>query len=101
MHKWLAVNERISDLDRKWPAAQTRRPHGKNPDRCHCRSSCFCAARLRRKGGKEHRTGSIVQNRRAPTAWQNGSRAGEINSARHAAWRMRLDIIEEGIPRLR
>jgi len=64
----------------------------------------FLRCKVRRKDGKEHRTWSIVENRRV-----RGGRVvqrhvlylGEINSSQRAAWRKSIEIFEEGSPRPR
>ncbi|MCP5523750.1 MAG: hypothetical protein H7A46_19610 [Verrucomicrobiales bacterium] len=64
----------------------------------------FLRCKVRRKGGKEHRTWSIVENRRV-----RGGRVvqrhvlylGEINSSQREAWRKSIEIFEEGSPRPR
>jgi transposase len=64
----------------------------------------FLRCKVRRKDGKEHRTWSIVENRRV-----RGGRVvqrhvlylGEINSSQREAWRKSIEIFEEGSPRPR
>ena len=62
----------------------------------------FLRAKIRRKDGKEHRTFSIVENRRV-----SGGRVvqrhvlylGEINDSQELAWRKSIEAIEERTPR--
>src|SRR5271166_1910898 len=64
----------------------------------------FLRAKIRRKDGKEHRTFSIVENRRV-----SGGRVvqrhvlylGEINDSQELAWRKSIEAIEERAPRAR
>src|SRR5271166_4767668 len=64
----------------------------------------FLRAKIRRKDGKEHRTFSIVENRRV-----RGGRVvqrhvlylGEINDSQELAWRKSIEAIEERAPRAR
>jgi len=64
----------------------------------------FLRAKIRRKDGKEHRTFSIVENRRV-----SGGRVvqrhvlylGEINDSQELAWRKSIEAIEEKAPRAR
>ena len=64
----------------------------------------FLRCKVRRKDGKEHRTWSIVENRRV-----RGGRVvqrhvlylGEINSSQREAWRKSIEIFEEGRARPR
>src|SRR5271166_5378976 len=64
----------------------------------------FLRAKIRRKDGKEHRTFSIVENRRV-----SGGRVvqrhvlylGEINDLQELAWRKSIEAIEERAPRAR
>ena len=64
----------------------------------------FLRAKIRRKDGKEHRTFSIVENRRV-----SGGRVvqrhvlylGEINNSQELAWRKSIEAIEERAPRAR
>src|SRR5208337_285621 len=67
-------------------------------------SVMFLRAKIRRKDGKEHRTFSIVENRRV-----SGGRVvqrhvlylGEINDLQELAWRKSIEAIEERAPRAR
>jgi transposase len=62
----------------------------------------FLRAKIRRKDGKEHRTFSIVENRRV-----SGGRVvqrhvlylGEINSSQELGWRKSIEAFEEGATR--
>jgi transposase len=64
----------------------------------------FLRAKIRRKDGKEHRTFSVVENRRL-----SGGRVvqrhvlylGEINDSQELAWRKSIEAIEERAPRAR
>ena len=64
----------------------------------------FLRAKIRRKDGKEHRTFSIVENRRV-----SGGRVvqrhvlylGEINDSQELAWRKSIEAIEERVPHAR
>jgi len=64
----------------------------------------FLRAKIRRKDGEEHRTFSIVENRRV-----SGGRVvqrhvlylGEINDSQELAWRKSIEAIEERVPRAR
>jgi Transposase DDE domain len=64
----------------------------------------FLRSKLRRKDGKEHRTWSVVENRRV-----GGGRVvqrhvlylGEINSRQELAWRRSIEVIEAGASRPR
>jgi hypothetical protein len=64
----------------------------------------FLRAKIRRKDGKEHRTFSIVENRRV-----SGGRVvqrhvlylGEINDSQELAWRKSIKAFEDGAPKPR
>ena len=64
----------------------------------------FLRSKIRRKDGKEHRTFSVVENRRL-----SGGRVvqrhvlylGEINDSQELAWRKSIEAIEERAPRAR
>src|ERR1700719_2269836 len=64
----------------------------------------FLRAKIRRKDGEEHRTFSVVENRRL-----SGGRVvqrhvlylGEINDSQELAWRKSIEAIEERAPRAR
>jgi hypothetical protein len=59
----------------------------------------FLRAKIRRKDGKEHRTWSLVENKRV-----SGGRVvqrhvlylGEINSSQELAWRKSIEVLEDG-----
>jgi hypothetical protein len=59
----------------------------------------FLRSTIRRKDGKEHRTWSVVENRRV-----SGGRVvqrhvldlGEINSTQELAWRRSIEVMEAG-----
>jgi hypothetical protein len=64
----------------------------------------FLRAKIRRKDGKEHRTWSLVENKRV-----SGGRVvqrhvlylGEINSSQELAWRKSIEVLEDGADRPR
>src|SRR5450631_647747 len=64
----------------------------------------FLRAKIRRKDGKEHRTWSLVENKRV-----SGGRVvqrhvlylGEINSSQELAWRKSIEVLEDGVDRPR
>jgi len=64
----------------------------------------FLRQKIRRKDGKEHRTYSVVENKRV-----GGGRVvqrhvlylGEINDSQELAWRKSIEVIEEGAARPR
>jgi hypothetical protein len=64
----------------------------------------FLRAKIRRKDGKEHRTWSLVENKRV-----RGGRVvqrhvlylGEINSSQELAWRKSIQVLEDGADRPR
>jgi hypothetical protein len=64
----------------------------------------FLRAKIRRKDGKEHRTWSLVENKRV-----SGGRVvqrhvlylGEINSSQELAWRKSIEVLDEGADRPR
>jgi Transposase DDE domain len=64
----------------------------------------FLRAKIRRKDGKEHRTWSLVENKRV-----SGGRVvqrhvlylGEINSSQELAWRKSIKVLDEGADRPR
>jgi hypothetical protein len=64
----------------------------------------FLRAKIRRKDGKEHRTWSLVENKRV-----SGGRVvqrhmlylGEINSSQELAWRKSIEVFEDGADRPR
>jgi hypothetical protein len=64
----------------------------------------FLRAKIRRKDGKEHRTWSLVENKRV-----SGGRVvqrhvlylGEINPSQEVAWRKSIEVLEDGVDRPR
>src|SRR5688572_33444660 len=64
----------------------------------------FLRAKIRRKDGKEHRTFSIVENRRVAggrVVQRHVLYLGEINDSQELAWRKSIEVIEEGAVRPR
>ena len=62
-------------------------------------ASCFCAPRIRRKDGKEHRAWSVVENRRVHdgrVVQRQVLYLGEINDSQKAAWSKAIEVIDEG-----
>jgi hypothetical protein len=60
----------------------------------------FPRAKIRRKDGKEHRTFSIVENRRGGRVVQpRALYLDEINDSQELAWRKAIEAIEERAPR--
>src|SRR5580704_2709122 len=59
----------------------------------------FLRHKLRRKDGKEHRSWSIVENRRVSgghTVQRNVQYLGEINDSQRAAWCQTIEALDEG-----
>jgi len=59
----------------------------------------FLRAKTRKKDGKEHRTWSVVENRRVPggrVVQRHVLYLGEINSSQELAWRKSIQVLEEG-----
>jgi hypothetical protein len=59
----------------------------------------FLRAKTRKKDGKEHRTWSVVENRRVPggrVVQRHVLYLGEINSSQELAWRKSIEVLEEG-----
>ena len=62
----------------------------------------FLRAKTRTKNGKEHRSFSIVENKRVAggrVVQRQVLYLGEINTTQEAAWRKTIEIFEEGQPR--
>ena len=62
-------------------------------------ASCFCAPRIRRKDGKEHRAWSVVENRRVHdgrVVQRQVLYLGEINDSQRAAWSKAIEVFDEG-----
>jgi hypothetical protein len=64
----------------------------------------FLRATIRKKDGKEHRYGSLVENKRV--SWSRGAQRhvlylSEINSSQELAWRKSIDVLEDGVDRPR
>jgi len=59
----------------------------------------FLRHKIRRKDGKEHRTFSIVENRRLPggrVVQRHVLYLGEINDSQELAWRKSVEVFEDG-----
>jgi hypothetical protein len=59
----------------------------------------FLRAKTRKKNGKEHRTWSVVESRRAAggrVVQRHVLYLGEINSSQELAWRKSIQVLEEG-----
>lgn len=59
----------------------------------------FLRHKIRRKDGKEHRTFSIVENRRVAggrVVQRHVLYLGEINDSQELAWRKSIEVFEEG-----
>lgn len=64
----------------------------------------FLRCKLRKKDGKEHRSWSIVENRRVrggKVVQRHVLYLGEINGSQREAWRKSIEIFQEGHPRPR
>jgi transposase len=64
----------------------------------------FVRAKIRRKDGKDHRTFSIVENRRVGSGrvvQRHVLYLGEINDTQELAWRKSIEAFEERLPRPR
>jgi hypothetical protein len=62
----------------------------------------FLRAKIRRKDGKEHRTFSVVENRRVsggPVVQCHVLYLGEIHDSEELAWLKSIEAIEERAPR--
>ena len=62
-------------------------------------ASCFCAPRIRRKDGKEHRAWSVVENRRVDdgrVVQRQVLYLGEINDSQRVAWSKAIEVFDEG-----
>src|SRR5271156_1197649 len=61
----------------------------------------FLRSKIRRKDGKEHRSWSVVENRRVGRG-RVVQRAvlylGEINSSQELAWRRSIEVLDESAP---
>ena len=58
----------------------------------------FLRHKIRRKDGKEHRTFSIVENRRLPggrVVQRHVLYLGEINDSQELAWRKSVEVFED------
>jgi transposase len=59
----------------------------------------FLRAKTRKKDGKEHRTWSVVENRRVAggrVVQRHVLYLGEINSSQELAWRKSIEVLEDG-----
>jgi len=59
----------------------------------------FLRAKTRKKDGKEHRTWSVVENRRVAggrVVQRHVLYLGEINSSQEVAWRKSIEVLEDG-----
>ena len=64
----------------------------------------FLRQKIRRKDGKEHRTFSVVENKRVAggrVVQRHVLYLGEINDSQELAWRKSIEVIEEGRARPR
>jgi hypothetical protein len=64
----------------------------------------FLRAKTRKKDGKEHRTWSVVENRRVAggrVVQRHVLYLGEINSSQELAWRKSIEVMEDGEPAAR
>src|SRR5512145_306142 len=64
----------------------------------------FLRQKIRRKDGKEHRTFSVVENKRVAggrVVQRHVLYLGEINDSQELAWRKSIEVLEEGSARLR
>jgi hypothetical protein len=64
----------------------------------------FLRQKIRRKDGKEHRTFSVVENRRVAggrMVQRHVLYLGEINDSQELAWRRSIEVFEEGAARPR
>lgn len=64
----------------------------------------FLRQKIRRKDGKEHRTWSVVENKRVAggrVVQRHVLYLGEINDSQELAWRKSIEVIEEGRARPR
>ena len=64
----------------------------------------FLRAKIRKKGGKEHRYWSVVENRRVGSGrvvQRHVLYLGEINSSQELAWRRSIEVLEESAERPR
>ena len=60
----------------------------------------FLRAKTRKKDGKEHRTWSVVENRRVVggrVVQRHVMYLGEINSSQELAWRKSIEVLEDGV----
>ena len=64
----------------------------------------FLRAKIRRKDGKEHRSWSLVENKRVKggrVVQRHVLYLGEINSSQELAWRKSIEVLEDGADRPR
>ena len=64
----------------------------------------FLRSKLRKKDGKQHRTWSVVENKRVAggrVVQRHVLYLGEINSSQELAWRRSIDVLEDGAARPR
>ena len=63
---------------------------------------CFCATRIRSKGGNRHRYWSVVENKRVAggrVVQRHGLHLREINNSQELAWRHSIEVLDAAADR--